>query len=65
MGLDVPVRDTEFVKTPEALDEAPADLGDSALKLVRSDREVIHDGVHFGSNGPRPGLRVEQIKVAR
>jgi hypothetical protein len=48
VGLDVLVSDTQFVKTPEALDDGPADLDDPVLKLVRSDREVIRDGVHFG-----------------
>jgi len=50
--LDIPVGYMVLVKIREALDEAPADLGNLASKSVRSELEVTLDGEHFGQNGP-------------
>jgi hypothetical protein len=58
-GLDVPVSDAELVKIRDALDEAPADLRDLPIKLVRCERDMICDGIHFWENGPRRRLCLE------
>lgn len=38
--------DTELVKIRNALDEAPGDLSDLPIKLVRI-QDIIRDGSHF------------------
>jgi hypothetical protein len=55
------VSDSKTVKIRETIDEGPADLNGTPVKMHRSVLHAICDRVHFGQNGPCPGLRAERI----
>ncbi|KAH9996961.1 hypothetical protein BJV74DRAFT_273228 [Russula compacta] len=53
--------DTKHVKIRDALDNAIADLRDTAFKLVAGKHDIRPDRIHFRENGPRRRLCLERI----